>query len=226
MAAIKRGGGTAAFFYDGKLPDPNGQDFADALHDQRFRTIEDAASEEVSVGWVTPADPTGDTFQGEDMAAGTGFWLRLRIDKKVLPKKWLSIHRDAMEKQRGKKLSGKERRELRDDLMDKLLPRVLPSVNLVDALLFTERKLVLLFATGKAVREAFGKLFFASFALPLVPADPLQLGRRASLSPAQQARLDDLQPVRWPQAKKERRPAARPTRAPTIDADANEATTA
>ena len=43
-----------------------------------------------------------------------------------MPRKWLQIHRDVAEKAKGKKLSAKERRELKDDLTDKLLPRVLP----------------------------------------------------------------------------------------------------
>ena len=63
-------------------------------------TIENAASEETSVGWVTPADPTGDSFAVEDLDAGHATWLRMRIDTKKMPTKWLQIHRDAAEKAR------------------------------------------------------------------------------------------------------------------------------
>ena len=198
MAAIRRSGGSVAFYWQGKIADPRDEGFCEALAQRRFRTIENAASEEVSVGWVTPADPTGDSFSIEDLEGGVGTWLRVRIDKKTLPKKWLMIHRDAAEKARGKNLSAKERRELKDDLTEKLLPRVLPTVNLVDALLFFDRKLVLLFATSKSVREAFGKLFFETFSVPLDRANPLQCGLRAKLGDEANARLERLEPMRWP----------------------------
>jgi hypothetical protein len=215
MAAIRKSGGVVVFHWDGDVPPPGDAAFAQALASRRFRTIEHAASEEVSVGWVTPADPTGDSFDAEDLDGGTGTWLRFRLDKKVLPKKWLQIHRDAAEKSRGKKLSARERRELKDDLSDKLLPRVLPTIQLVDALLFHDRRTLLLFATSKGAREAFVKLFFESFSLPLDRANPLRCGLRAGLGREVEAALERLEPMRWPRGDE----AARaPRRRPTGDA--------
>ena len=197
MPSIRRSGGAVYFFWDGKLPNPGDEAFAEALQKRRFRTIEDAASEEISSGWVTPVDPTGDSFAAEDMDAGNGAWLRIRIDKKQLPRKWLQIHRDVAEKAKGKKLSAKERRELKDDLMDKLLPRVLPTINMVDALLYHERKTVVLLNTSKAVGETFQKLFFESFQLPLEAADPLTIGRRGGIDAESQRALERAEPIRW-----------------------------
>ncbi|MGE3175130.1 MAG: recombination-associated protein RdgC [Planctomycetota bacterium] len=199
MVTIRRSGGAFAFFWQGTLPDPREEEFAQALANQRFRTIVDAASEEVSVGWITASDPSGDHFAPEDLEAGAAFWLRMRVDKKQLPRKWLAIHRDTAEKAQGRKLSARERRELKDDLIDKLLPRVLPTVNMVDALLYFERRTILLLNTSKSVAEAFHKLFFQSFGLPLERADPLSLGRRTGIDADAQARLDRVDPMRWPQ---------------------------
>ncbi len=214
MAAIRKSGGVVVYFWDGKLADPRDDGFAELLAQRRFRSIETAASEEVSVGWVTPADPTGDTFANEDLDGGLATWLRLRIDKKTLPKKWLQIYRDAAEKQRGKKLSARERRELKDELTERLLPRTLPAVNLVDALLYHDRKMVMLFATSKAVREAFTKLFFETFTIPLERADPLRCAHVAKLGPDADRALDRLEPVRWPQHEGEKpREVARPKKA-------------
>lgn len=209
MAAIRKSGGVVTYFWQGQLLDPRDDGFAEALSLQRFRTIENAASEEVSTGWVTPADPTGDSFSPEDLDGGLGTWLRFRIDKKAMPMKWLQIHRDAAEKARGKKLSAKERRELKDDLMDQLLPRVLPTITLVDALLFHDRKIALLFATSKAAKEAFTKLFFETFSLQLETADPLQSGLRAQLDDEQKHRLERLEPIRWPDAQRDQDSGAR-----------------
>jgi hypothetical protein len=222
MPAFRKSGGVVVFHWDGVITDPRDTAFGEALATRRFRTIENAASEEVSAGWVTPADPTGDTFDLEDLDGGVGTWLRFRIDKKVLPKKWLQIHRDAAEKSRGKKLSARERRELKDDLAEKLLPRVLPAITLVDALLFHDRKLVQLFATGKGARETFTKLFFETFGEPLHRASPLQCGLRAGLGRDAEHQLERLEPVRWPRAERSAKgtPAATRTRAAAAPTDA------
>ena len=221
MAAIRRSGGVVAFFWSGKLADPSSDGFCSALANRRFRTIEDAASEEVSAGWVTPADPTGNSFAPEDLDGGTGTWLRFRIDKKVLPKKWLQIHRDVAEKAKGKKLSARERRELKDDLASKLLPRVLPTIQLVDALLFHEKKTVLLFASSKNARETFGKLFFESFSIPLERSNPLRCGLRADIGATGRTALERAEPVRWPKTgATERTPVRRAARA-TVEAAAD-----
>jgi DNA recombination-dependent growth factor C len=217
MAAIRKSGGVVVFYWDGDVAAPADEAFTKALANRRFRTIENAASEEVSVGWVTPADPTGDSFDTEDLDGGIGTWLRFRIDKKVLPKKWLQIHRDAAEKSRGKKLSARERRELKDDLSDKLLPRVLPTIQLIDALLFHDRRTLLLFATSKGARESFVKLFFETFSLPLDRANPLRCGLRAGLGREAEAALERVEPVRWPRGDDAQRP---PRRRPVGDTTA------
>lgn len=206
MSSIRRSGGMIMFFWDGKLPSPDSDAFTQALSQRRFRSIENAASEEVSIGWITKGDPTGDSFATEDLDAGPGTWLRLRIDKKKLPIKWLSIHRDVAEKQRGRKLSAKERKELKDGLYDSLLPRVLPTVNFIDALLFAERRMVLLFATGTSVCEAFAKLFFETFTIPVDRADPFLMGLQCGLGDVNNHALEGAQPVRWPSERQTRRP--------------------
>lgn len=224
MPAIRKSGGVVAFHWDGQIADPRDAAFCDALANRRFRSIENAASEEVSFGWVTPLDPTGETFALEDLDGGAGTWLRVRIDKKSMPKKWLQIHRDAAEKARGKKLSARERREMKDDLTEKLLPRVLPAITLVDALLFFEQKLVLLFATSKNAREAFGKLFFESFGAPLERANPLTCAHVAKLSSEAMAELDRVEPMRWPDASKgEGRPARHGSKRVAAEAQESEA---
>lgn len=197
-SALRRSGSAVAFYWEGRIADPRSPEFPEALRNRRFRTIENAASEEISVGWVTPADPTGETFELEDMDGGPATWLRVRVDKKVLSKTWLRNQIAAVEKLRGRKLSARERRELKDDLIEKTLPRVLPTTVMVDALLLVDRRQLLLFAGGKSMREAFGKLFFESFGVNLVRANPLHVGLRAGLDGDQVAELDRCEPIRWP----------------------------
>lgn len=202
MSAFRKGGSFVALTWVGKLEEPTTDRFAAALAHRRFRTIEDAASEEVSAGWVTPVDPSGTSFTPDAIDAGAGTWLRVRIDRKQLPQKWVQIHLAAAEGARGRRLSARERKELRADLMEKLLPRVLPTTSNVDALLFHEKRLVLLFATSKGARETFGKLFFESFAAPLQALDPLQLALRDTSDSKAGEAIEKLEPTRWPMARR------------------------
>lgn len=200
MSELRKSGTVAALTWAGALTDPRDAAFPEALRNRRFRTIENAASEEVSAGWVTPLDPTGDSFDLEDLDAGAGTWLRVRVDTKKLPKAIVAQHLAAAAKSRGRALSARERREIRDGLAESLLPRVIPATSNIDALLFHDRRRLLLFAGGKSARDTFGKLFFESFGVPLVPLDPLALALAVAVGADADA-VAKLEPTRWPRAK-------------------------
>lgn len=194
---FRRSGSIACFFVEGSLSEPLGPSFLDALKDHRFRTIENAAAEQTSIGWVTRDDPTGDSFAREDMDCDDTVWLRMRIDKKSAPTKWLQIYRHAEERATGRKLRGKERKGLEADLLARLLPRILPTINLVDAVYVPRDELILLFATANAVQEAFQSLFYRTFAVSLRPADPSRLALSFDLGKDENDRLAELAPHTW-----------------------------
>lgn len=136
MPTLRKGGSLVAYTWVGKIPDPTDEQFAAALAGRRFRTIENAASEEISFGWVTPADPTGDSVDVDDRVAGPmHWWLRFRTDVKLLPAELVQRHIATAEKARGKRMSARERRELKNDLAEQVLPRILPRSTNTDVLL-------------------------------------------------------------------------------------------
>jgi DNA recombination-dependent growth factor C len=182
------------------VPEATDPSFAAALKKQRFRTIEDAASEETSAGWVSPTDPTGETYDPEQMVFEDACWLRMRTDKKSLPARWVSIYRSVAEHSAGRKLTARERRDLKQDLMQKLLPRILPTVQFVDAVWYPTPKKLLLLATSTAVRENFQRLFETSFEARMHAAGPLGLAVHGSLTKAQKDYLRQVAPIRWPSA--------------------------
>ncbi len=190
-------GSIATFFYEGRVPDPHVPAFLEALAKKRFLSIERAASEETSCGWVTPGDPSGESFELADMDLDLGIHMRMRIDKKTLPAVWMAIHRSAAEKTAGRKLTALERRDLGQDLHSRLLPKVLPAVNLVDALFTPEHKRVLLFSRAKGVQESFCKLFFSTFGTNLITGDPYNLAARLGLGRERIKHLDQVSPVPW-----------------------------
>ena len=194
---FRRSGSYACFFIEGSLPDDSASEFTELLQNRRFRTIENAASETTSVGWVTHADPTGNSFEPDDLDCAGALWLQMRIDQKKAPSKWLMIYRQTEERAAGRKLTPQERRDLRSDLASKLLARTLPAVKLIDALLVPQRRLLFLFATSNSVREAFLTLFHKTFSVSLAPADPYRLALSLNLSKESRDSLGDVCPVKW-----------------------------
>ncbi len=220
MATIRRGGSASVFFFEGDLPSLHSDALGAALTAHRFRTIVDAASEEISIGWVSPEDPSGESFPREDHDLETGIWLQVRVDKKKLPMRWVAIHRAAAERAAGRRLNGKERKTLKEDLAETLLPRVLPTVQIIDVLVDPKGKRVLLFSTSQGMRDEFSKLWRLTFAAnELVPASAFEWARRGSLTAAQRTSLDEVAPVNWPRQEPRRAPA----RHDAEDADVAEA---
>lgn len=208
MAVLRRGGSASYFFIDGDIPGAQSEALSAALAAQRFRTIELAASEEVSFGWVTANDPSGESFELEDLDLDRAIWLQIRFDKKKLPQRWVAIYRAAAERAAGRKLNGKERKALKEDLVEKLLPRVLPSVQMVDVLVDPKMKRAILFSTSKGAREEFVALWKRTFAgTDLLPADPTQWALHCKLTPEQRRYLEEASPVKWPKQQRAPREA-------------------
>ena len=85
MPRFKKSGSFTRFYVEGNMPSVHGDSFLVELAKHRFRTIENAASEEVSVGWVCPSDPSGGNVMREELLLDPHVRLRIRIDKKKLP---------------------------------------------------------------------------------------------------------------------------------------------
>lgn len=133
-------------------------------------------------GWVKPIalekvagapaldDPTAH-WDLSDCQVDDGLLLRLRLERRKVPAALLQL----IYKRRlyelvakgGKQPSPQARRDLRDEIQRDLLGQALPTLAHVDAYWRTRHEDILLFATGKKVRERFEALFNASFAEPL-----------------------------------------------------------
>lgn len=129
--------------------------------------IKCGATDELSLGWVPP--------RGQDFGAlvelSGGHWLiKLQVEKKVVPgsalKAALQERCKELEEQRGKKVSGKEKKELKAELKLTMLPRAFSkqSTNLV--WLDAENRFLIVGASSHksadqvvtAIAEVFGDL--------------------------------------------------------------------
>ncbi len=225
MPPFKKGGSFVRFFVEGTLPDTASEDFFEALSKERFRSIESAASEELSAGWVSPSDPSGQDFLREDILVGDFVRLRIRVDKKKLPAAWLAIHMAAELRARdGKKISARERKEIRADIEERILPRTLPSVSFLEVVLVprsaaSRGALVFLFSTSAAAAAECAKLFHKSFGVSLVEVDPTTLAERAPLAAEKRSYLERCSPFSTERKREPARPQRARAAASAVDDD-------
>lgn len=197
MTRFRKGGSFVRFFVDGKGAAPESDEFLLKLTEQRFRTIENSASEETSIGWVSPSDPSGQDFLRDEIVSPPFVRLRMRIDRKKLPRAWLAIWLSAEIRARGGSAFGaRERKDIKADIADKVLPRVLPSVQFVDVVWLPTSRTVLLFSTAQTVAAECAKLFLRTWGVRLVEADPTSLAFRTELDPDAVRRLEEAEPFR------------------------------
>ena len=78
------------------------------------------------------------------------------------------------------------------------MPRVLPSIRMIDALYMPRDGVILLFGTSNTVREAFLSLFYRTFATSRAAADPYHLALSVGLEKNTTTALAQVAPVNWP----------------------------
>lgn len=84
---------------------------------------------------------------------------------KRLPAELVQRHIATAEKARGKRMSARERRELKNDLAEQVLPRILPRSTNTDVLLcLGEGDRVLLFSTAVGARDTLQSLWLLAAA--------------------------------------------------------------
>jgi DNA recombination-dependent growth factor C len=187
---FRKSGSFVRFFVDGETMAPEGDRLLAAIAEHRFRSIENAASEEVSAGWVCPSDPSGQGFLHEAIVQPPYIRLRMRLDKKRLPRTWLAIYLAAAVGERGGRISAKERKDLRAEIENRLLPRVLPMVRFVDVIWAHQARHLLLFSTSNPTGVECSRLFHKTFGARLVEAGPYEAALRLGL-PSDQLRFLD-----------------------------------
>lgn len=147
----------------------------------QFR-IQDIDTEpaELSIGWTNLFDPFNPDFSGSSFLVASYFVFSLRIDKKSVPVKVINKHTDIQQKKRLEEtgrdfLSKNERKQLKEEVKQRLLLRV-PSVpNVFDLVWDYDHSQLWFFSTQKAANEELESLFLKSFNISLVKLFPYTL---------------------------------------------------
>lgn len=179
--------------------DPADPELLKLFKRRRFRSIEAETAEIESVGWVTPADPSGASWRGDEVVRDQYLFLRMRMDKKAVPAAWMRIklaEAERAERATGKKITRAVKQELREAIVPELLAQTLPSVSMVDVVWNVQRQLVYLFSTSVRAEESLGWLWVRTFdGEPPVPVEPETLISRLKLPAAARSAWQEMKPL-------------------------------
>jgi DNA recombination-dependent growth factor C len=128
-------------------------------------------------GWVTIHDPLLVTFTPSDLFFHHYLVLGFRYDKRLVPPKLLFLERRRLENERkaGRgltKLGAAERREIKDEIAERLVARALPTPRLFDVVWNVDTGRVYFSGKLRAAREAFADCFRETFGVAPVPLIP------------------------------------------------------
>jgi DNA recombination-dependent growth factor C len=151
---------------------------AKAVTKRAFRESDpDVGDPRQAWGWITIHDPLQTTFTPADLFFHHYLVLGFRYDKRLVPPKLLFLERRRLENERKAvrgvtKLGAAERREIKDEIAERLVARALPTPRLFDVVWNVDTGRVYFSGKLRAAREAFADCFRETFGVAPVPLIP------------------------------------------------------
>jgi hypothetical protein len=151
-------------------------------------------------GWVGIHDPLVTELGPADLFFQHYLVVGFRWDRRVVPPKLLWIERRRLEEQRRtergvERLSAPERKEIRDEVAQRLMARALPVPRLFDCIWNLETGHVYFTGKVRAAREAFAECFRQTFGVAPVPLIPYLAAEHVGLEAQQVEALRAVEPA-------------------------------
>lgn len=161
--------------------------FAEAVNRHRFRELNGDGSQQ-TCGWIDIHDPLAPQLTPADLFFQHYLAVGFRFDRRAVPAVLLRLERRRLEEERRRergvpRLGAAARREVKTEVIDRLLARALPVPRLYDCLWNLETGRVYLTGTQRTARDAFADLFRRTFGVEPQPLIPYFAAAHAGLSP-------------------------------------------
>jgi hypothetical protein len=174
---------------------------ANAVTKRAFRESDpEIGDPKQSWGWVTIHDPLLTAFTPADLFFHHYLVLGFRYDKRLVPPKLLFLERRRLENERKAtrgvtKLGAAERREIKDEISNRLIARALPTPRLFDVVWNLQTGRVYFSGKLRAAREAFGDCFRETFGVQPVPLIPYLAAEHVGLPGRQVEAVRAVEPT-------------------------------
>lgn len=199
MGALKGSLSVRRYAVTGALPADVRKKLVRGLRAHTFAPVDPKGDVDQSVGWVSLFDSDDTQLEASSclFVASGGEQLRVSMRVDVLRPAGAEVRRQletkvrATEGEHGRKLSKRERRELKDEIIHTLRQRTLPRVRTFDVVWNLDTGRLYFWSQTKSVNELFIDLFTKSFALRLEVEGPTKWARAA----VDEATLSRLEPT-------------------------------
>ena len=174
---------------------------AAAVSRRAFRDLElDIGERHENSGWVGIHDPLVTELGPADLFFQHYLVVGFRWDRRVVPPKLLWLERRRLEEQRRaergvERLSAPERKEIRDEVAQRLMARALPVPRLFDCIWNLETGHVYFTGKVRAAREAFAECFRQTFGVAPVQLIPYLAAEHVGLDAHQVEALRAVEPA-------------------------------
>ncbi len=180
MAILKGSMTVRRYRVKGEAPEGFRMKYSDALESHSFREPTSLTHREEVVGWVESENMLYQNFSD----INRWFWepyavFSLRMDKKVLPVKWVRALRDQRVREwcegQGQQMAPSSvKRDIKDAVETELLAKTLPRVQLTEVCWNIDERWLLFSSQSVRVNDIFRKRFHATFGLELHAEHPLE----------------------------------------------------
>lgn len=170
-------------------------DVYEKLRDHRFRSIDDQAVAEPSIGWVASGTFGSSDFRPETVFLGKALRLRIRVDQKKLPTNAVKVRLAEAVAEMGGRVAKSARDQLRQEIEHELLGRAVPGTTLFEVYWRPQDRTVLLSSTSASAHDVFVKLFRETFGVSPEAATPTPLAEHAAAPDVTVERLRRLAPL-------------------------------
>jgi DNA recombination-dependent growth factor C len=160
----------------GRPADPVMDTIRNGLKNNMIREIDNEPAEK-SIGWTESSRPFSPDFETADFVFGTHFVFSLRIDKKSVPAKIVAKHVNVASARRlaeteQKQLSKNEKRQIKEEVLQRLYTRVPSTPNIYDLAWDMENQVLWFFSNLKEANEELETLFSKSFRISIIRMFP------------------------------------------------------
>lgn len=163
-----------------------------------FKALE-AEGDIIAMGWVSIDDFDDTEFSGADYHRSNYVAMSLRVDSVRVPPRIveLEMRKDAkklMDQTGQKRLGSRQRRDLKDEVTDKLRKQMFPNIQTYDIIWDTSAAYLYFGSLAVKARERFQDHFKKCFGVSLTPLIPYLLAQDILGDEKKAAALDNLTP--------------------------------
>lgn len=193
--AIRPSGSFRRYLISSPTPTIDDADLYDRLRDHRFKSIDDSATADPSIGWIAAGSYGSSDFRPENVFVGKTLSLRIRIDKKRIPSNAVRVRLSEVLADAGGKMARSERAKIKQEIEDELLRRVVPATTIIDFVWRPHEGEGLLSSTSSSAHDMFTALFRDTFLTMPMDASPTPLAEKAGPDDLTADRLLRLMPL-------------------------------